>query len=1366
MKNYVLILLCYFLVLPYYLSANEGKQVLDFKSLPLHINIPTDVQQIYQDREGFLWFATRNGLCRYDGYELKTLKSNFYTPDALTSNDVLTVHEDYNHRLWIGTTNGLNILNKRTGEIFNKLGALNYERIQTILMTKDSTVWIGTHDWLYKFKKSDKEDISYNDFARIRKLDVKSLVEAPDNQIWIGTWSNGLYRYVTATDSLISYPAFNPMNSAYCVFKDSKENIWVGTWGYGLYKVHNPYETGRVSFERFNNDKSNDKSLIHDLIHSISEDTNTGILWIGTAEGLSCYDGKEFHNYAQNGIPNRLPSNEIITTFYDRNGIMWLGFLGGRVYWAKLHELQFKHYQPILSNNLGTSNNIQSIEIYKDELWLGMEKHNFSIYNLATHSYLPKDIFKPFFATAGSIYSFLKRKNKDELWLGSWNGVYIYNPNNKMQPVKHLYSANTPGFLDNIFCLFEDNKQNIYIGTADGLCIYDKDGKVRTYKNLNLSVGNNYSHTIYTIAQDSLENIWIGTAHNGIFRLSASPVNGQCQFIPYTTNNDKINSNEIQCIFVDHKGHILAGTDGGGLSLYDSQKDSFIPIHTRYNLPGDMICSILEDNQQNLWMGSNVGLIRLNLNDSLSDSKHRIFTTYDGLQDNKFSRGAACKSATGEMFFGGPQGYNAFYPEDLTTDIFKPQIVITDIQIKGKNVNRQPAKGNVTDFTTTEFLKELRLSYKQNEFTCKVSVLNYYNPEKNEYAYRLEGLDKSWQYLSNGNNTISYPNLNSGKYTLYIKGSNGNGNWSEDQKILTITVTPPWWLSKTAYILYAIAIIILTISIISAIKKKIRKKHLEHIKELEHKKNEELSRAKLQFFTNITHELLTPLTVISVALDEIKSSGTPEYYAIMENNINRLKRLLQQILEFRKAESGNLKLKVSQGNITSFIMDSINSFLPIVRNKKIQLSTDIKKENIIGYFDPDKLDKILYNLLSNAFKYNREGNTVKVSVTPSESEKEIMITVSDDGDGIPQDILKNLFKRFQEGNFRKYGTTGHGIGLSLTQELVTLHHGKISVESQQGAGTTFYITLPIEESSFNEEEIDRNVLVSHSDNGNTNCDIEGAVSDIMGTSDENVKKEGTILLVEDNEELLTLISDALSHTYQICKARNGQEAIEQLKNNSNIKIIISDIMMPIMNGTELCQYVKTQEEYLHIPVILLSAKNSEADMIEGYEAGADDYITKPFRLPLLMAKIKSLLKNKESLLQDYTSSIFFKMQKTEIDSTDKEFLQNAINCVYDNLDNAQFDQQMFAEIMKVSKSTLYRRIKKLTGDNPSNFISDIRLQTAYKIISDNPNIRISELAYTTGYNDPKYFSYCFKKRFGILPSEVPSDTPSSSNTLP
>ena len=1338
-------------------KAQNTDQSIVFRSLPSYINIPTEVQQIYQDRAGFIWFATRNGLCRYDGYELEIIKSNLYMPGILSSNDILAICEDYRDRLWIGSTYGLNVLDKRTGNVEKNFGEMNNQRIQSILVTSDSTIWIGTGSGLYKNRK--EPDVTATEmFERVRQMDVKSLIEGPGSQIWIGTWSNGLFRYDASSDSLISYPAFNPLNSAYYLFQDSREQIWIGTWRYGLYRLCNPYNMEEAYFEKFVHEPGNENSIIHNLIYSITEDETTNTLWMGTLDGLSCFDGQNFTNYTRTESSGGLPYNEVTTVFRDRDGTIWLGFLGGGVYRISPQNLQFNLHRPADSKRPHTWSNIQGLAVFRNDLWLGLGNHGFMILDRYSHSTseTEKNFNRSVLHSEKTFFSFLKPWDKDELWVGTFGeGIYIYRPDSKGNKITNL---RPPQYPDQLFCMFEDKQRNIYLGSTQGLYILTPEGKQYRFGNL-LTPASTFSHSIYAIAQDSLGNIWVGTDHSGIFRIQGNQVDENCTFVPYNIDNGRINSNEIQCIFVNKRGNILVGTDGGGLNLYNPLQDTFNSIHHKYNIPGDMICSMLEDEDQNLWAGSNVGLIKLNLNDSLAENKCRLYTTSDGLQDNKFSRGAACVTEDGEMFFGGHQGYNSFYPQKLVADNSQPEIVVTDIQVQNRSLRNgftPEERLQITGYAP-EYTHTLRLNYRQNDLACKLSMMNFKNPEKNEYAYYLDGLDNNWQYTSNRNHIVSYSNLGSGTYTLYVKGTNGNGKWSEVKKAFIVIISPPWWASIWAYLIYTVLLVAIMAYSIRLVKNRIKLRNAYRLKELEQTKQEELNRAKLQFFTNITHELLTPLTIISITLNEIKSFAPQktDYYAIMDNNINRLKRLLQQILEFRKAESGNLKLKVSQGNIVSFIRDSVNNFLPLIKKKKMQIEISVEEDEIIGYFDPDKIDKILYNLLSNAFKYNREGKKIQVNIAYGESKNEIVISVSDNGEGISEEKLSELFSRFYEGDHRKYHTTGYGIGLSLTKDLVTLHHGKIEVESQVNQGTTFRVVLPIAESAFTEEEIDPTILpVPQEETTNiTSSEGSGAIKENISIHEHNAEKK-TLLLVEDNEDLLKVLTGSLSHEYCIVTALNGKEAIEELEKTKDIAIVISDVMMPVMNGIELCHYIKNQEELLHIPVILLTAKNSESDIIEGYEAGADDYITKPFQINLLLVKIRSLLKNKERVFKDYSNSIVFEMQKPDISSTDRIFLKQAVDCVYMHLDDATFDQQAFADAMKVSKSTLYRKLTTLSGSTPSAFISDIRLKTAYQIISDNPDIRIADVSYTVGYNDPKYFSSCFKKKFDLLPSDI------------
>ena len=569
---------------------------------------------------------------------------------------------------------------------------------------------------------------------------------------------------------------------------------------------------------------------------------------------------------------------------------------------------------------------------------------------------------------------------------------------------------------------------------------------------------------------------------------------------------------------------------------------------------------------------------------------------------------------------------------------------------------------------------------------------------------------------------------------------------------MTVVVLPPFWATWWAYLLYVIIVSVIGVSIYRTAKNRILLRNALRLREIEKAKAEELNHAKLQFFTNITHELLTPLTIISATVDELKTQAPShnDLYTVMNSNIQRLIRLLQQILEFRKAETGNLKLRVSLGDIAAFVKNAAESFQPLVKKRKIHFSFLCDPESMIGYFDMDKLDKILYNLLSNAAKYNKEDGFIQVSLSYDETDKDfVLLKIKDNGKGISKEKQKNLFKRFYEGDYRKFNTIGTGIGLSLTKDLVELHGGTISVESEVDHGTEFMVRIPIERSYYDEEQIDDEAISLMQNSVN----YEDTQEDADVETQEVTIKANTILLVEDNGELLHLMTKLLSREYNVFTAQNGKEGIAVLE-KEDVDLIVSDVMMPEMDGIEFCKYVKGHLEMSHIPMILLTAKNKEEDRAEAYEIGADAFISKPFNLTVLHARIRNLLKYKERMARDFKNQIVFEVKDLNYTSLDEDFIQRAIHCVNNHLEDPNFDQAQFADEMRTSKSTLYKKLKSLAGLNTSSFIRNVRLKAACRIMEEKgTNVRVSELAYAVGFNDPKYFSSCFKKEFDMLPSE-------------
>ena len=594
--------------------------------------------------------------------------------------------------------------------------------------------------------------------------------------------------------------------------------------------------------------------------------------------------------------------------------------------------------------------------------------------------------------------------------------------------------------------------------------------------------------------------------------------------------------------------------------------------------------------------------------------------------------------------------------------------LITDIKIFNHSFKNLPVElqQKISPVMPT-YTSKIELPYKYNNFSIEFAALTYKNPELNRYAYRLQNFDRDWQYTDADRRFAYYNNLPSGTYTFQLKATNENGEWSGYVREFTVVVLPPFWATWWAYLLYMVLVLVIGVLIYRTIKKRILLQNALRLREMEKAKAEELNHAKLQFFTNITHELLTPLTIISATVDELKTQAPShnDLYTVMNSNIQRLIRLLQQILEFRKAETGNLKLRVSPGDLAAFVRTGTESFKPLVKKRKIHFSLLCDPESIVGYFDIDKLDKIMYNLLSNAAKYNKEDGFIQVTLSYDEEDREfVLLRVKDNGKGISREKQATLFKRFYEGDYRKFNTIGTGIGLSLTKDLVTLHGGTISVESEVDHGTEFIVRIPIERSYYDEEQIDDEVISLRQ----TAIDYEDTPEDVIAEVQELATKANSILLVEDNEELLNLMTKLLGREYNVFTAENGKEGIIVLE-NEDVDLIVSDIMMPEMDGIEFCKYVKGHLEISHIPVILLTAKNKEEDRAEAYEIGADAFISKPFNLTVLHARIRNLLKYKARMAHDFKNQIVFEVKDLNYTSLDEDFIQRAINCVNNHLED-------------------------------------------------------------------------------------------------
>lgn len=1330
---------------------------LEFNVLSTANGFPTnEIQKVYQDREGFMWFATRNGLCKYDGYLMTVYSSNQIRTHLLVSNNMFCLADDNNGNLWIGTDNGVNRFNKMSGKFEPiQVQSTTNKVISSILITKKGDIWIGLDDGLFKYDPK-KNAFTHHSLQKIGDItitaSVKSIIEDTSGEIWIGTWNNGLYRYSPPKNIFYVYPQLNPRNSAHVIYEDSKQNIWIGTWKGGLHLLENPRDMENFRLKTYRHNTLDPNSLSDDIVYDICEDVNTNSLWIGTRSGLSIleYDNPSgFINWSVAHERNKLPSNEINSIIRDNEGNIWIGTIGGGVLFTNTERSKFDFFGVELPEI--PTGAIRSVFLDDGNMWMGIGTYGVVLYDKKSETIVPQEALPEFSDVPQTTTYNIKQRNTGEILFGTYGGgLWVYE---KGKPVKTYTQGNCSFISDNrIRSIYVDRQKNTWIGTQYGLGVWLNDNTGFTFDGIIIDNENLEPSSMIDITEDDTGKIWIATINHGIISVEGDLRRKErIAFKNYTVENGKISAHTVNVLYYDASGRLWAGSEGGRLYLYDKESDSFIDKSPQFSILGTLISSIQEDRHGNLWIGTSNGLARLSFNETAELISYRVYTTTDGLCDNFFIPKSSYNHH-GELFFGGYKGLVRFNPDNIKIDINPTPFYITDIRVL--NTSFYNLDKEITDKISEKvpsFTDRITISHKYNNFSIHFASLNYKNPELNRYAYKLVGFDQNWTYADSKQNVAYYNNLSPGQYVFQLRATTQNGVWNDEIKEMRINVLPPFWLSWWAFIIYFCLLTLIAYAIYRNILNRIHLRNQLRYKEIEQEKAEELNHAKLQFFTNITHELLTPLTIISATVDDLQQTAprNDDLYATMGRNVNRLTRLLQQILEFRKAETGNLQLRVAYGNISEFIRNATDSFYPLIRKKKVHFSYVSDPENIQGLLDIDKLDKILYNLVSNAAKYVTEDGFIQVTLSYRDEDKDhIRLSVKDNGAGISKEDQLTLFKRFYEGNYRRHKTTGTGIGLSLVKDLVHLYHGTIQVESEIDKGSEFTVILPIDISCFEDSEIDTNKI---------EIIQEMPVVDTPPIKEEKVhttrkQKTPTVLVVEDNAEILQLVQRLLNRDYNVLTATNGKEAILILEHEKT-DIIVSDIIMPEMDGVELCRSLKYNIEYSHIPIILLTAKTDEKDRADAYESGADAFISKPFNLNVLHARIKNLLKSRERIARDFKNQLAFELKDLKFTNLDEEFIRKAIDCVNRHLDHSDFDQQQFSEEMNVSKSTLYNKLKTLTGLNTSAFITNIRLKAACRIMDQNRNIRISDLAYTVGFNDPKYFSSCFKKEFNMRPSE-------------
>ncbi len=1332
-----------------------------FEQLPELDKLPNnEVLELMQDSDGFIWIATTGGLYQYDGSQTKEYRANIHNPNLFNNNRITAMIEGDNKKIYIGTHDGLSILDKRNDKVTNSLaGQFSQNPISAMLSIEDNRILVGTEQGLFEYNTTTDNCTKVISCAPLRS--IKSLMKDSRGDIWIGTWNMGLYRLSADASVLHKYPKFNEQNSAHTVFEDSMGRIWVGSFGFGLTLLHNHLQPEAVEYENFTALGTGNHLVTDEYIYKITENRLTKTIWVGTRKGITIIpidytDQTKWQNIYMGEGEFSLQGSDIDAIINDAQGNVWIGSIGGGVQCVKIFDQFIETYTPNIKGYSANGKTIRSILVDSNKsvicgigsVGLGVrsadELNTFDIYsykqqNKSNHQFI-------------RINSIKHSPNNKQLWCGTSMGVYRTQRDN----LRGMFRK--PIFNGFVNQLLHDGDNGYWIAAKNGVYHIDETTlKIDTLLTAKME--------FFDIVRGEEENtLWVGTQYDGVIKLTYKDTNYKVlDTKKYNAENGLMPSANINCLLLDSNNRLWAGTNGGSLSLYDHKSDSFSSINESNNFPTDIVTSIAEDQNGVLWLGSNIGLIKLFAPSNLAAVDYRVFDKSNGLIDNMFLPRSVFQDKCGTLYFGTHKGYIYFTPEDAIAPTVSGEVFITDVKLNNRPISQLDSlqRSKITS-TIVGYSDHITIAPEYTNFTIQFSPMSYYNPNNIRYSYILEGYDKEWQYTDYKQLYAHYANIPYGKYTFKLKSTNEDGLWNNKTRTLRVDIKPPFYLTDLAIVLYIIFVVCLVVYIYSLISQRLKLQTTVKIQKLDQERLEAMNHEKLRFFTNITHELFTPITIVAAAMEDLQRIIPPRTYDVAMTNINRLIRLIQQILEFRKAETGNLKLSVSRQDISSFVEKNIECFVPLMNKKGITIKCDNITPDIVGYIDTDKVDKILYNLLSNALKYNMPRATVEVSLQHVAQSNNIVVSVKDNGAGLSERAMKNLFKRFYDGDFREFKTSGTGIGLSLVNDLIILHKGEIRVDNHPGEGVNFIVELPIDKESYSAEECFESRT---SDIFETKEDSATTI-DVLHT--EEVKREESeidpepitknnsvkLLVVEDNEDLLDVIESNLSKYYNVEVASNGEQALKVIEQES-IDLIVSDVMMPKMNGYELSRAIKSNSANNHIPIILLTAKCGEGDMVKGYDSGADSYITKPFSINVLLARINNLLQLRESRISKLNEQTIFNIQELEYSSFDEEFLQGVINHINENYSDSEYDQHRLSEFTGMSKSTLHRKLKSLTGMTASTLIKDIRMKYAFEMFVKRENARISEVAYKVGFNDPKYFSICFKKRFGFLPSDIP-----------
>ncbi|UOB16034.1 hybrid sensor histidine kinase/response regulator transcription factor [Abyssalbus ytuae] len=1280
------------------------------------------INKTIQDKKGFLWFGTKNGLNRFDGYTFKVFQNNPDDPKSLKGYHIESLHE-FNDNIWVGTNNGLYKYNEKY-ENFDLLDETANSMISDIENDADGNLWYITGNILYKYSSLTKKVINYRPdlFFYAQKL-----LKSDDNNIWVSSTNQELFKYSKENNSFKRYIInFNEGKLPFRIntlFFLNKNTILIGTHNHGVIAYNIESETTYKFLP-----PTKEPLYVRDII---KKDENE--LWIATESGIYIYNliTHELKNLKKNyNNPYAISDNAVYCLTIDKEGGVWAGTYFGGINYSPKQYSQFKKYFPKPGENSISGNAVR--EIHPDRygnLWIGTEDAGLNKLNLKT------GIFTNYTSTGGpkklshyNIHALLPVKNK--VWIGNFNHGLDVMDINTGNIIKHYDVTDKKSSLSNNFVLaiYQTRSGEIYLATASGIQIYNK-------KEDNFLIVDAFPENFFytSFFEDIDGTLWAGTTQGLYFY---NPFTNKKGFFKHDSKNlNSISNNRINIIFQDSKNNIWVATENG-LNLYNKEKNTFKKYSTKEGFPSNVFYAIVEDNENKLWITTTNGLVEF----QPELNKIKTYTKSNGLLSDQYNYNSAYKDPNGEIYFGSVDGMISFNPSEFNTNSNKPTILLTGLQVNNKEVSINKENSPLNESITT--LNKIKLKHNQSSFSIDFASLSFTAPELTEYWYKLDGLNKDWTYLKT-NNRVFFTELAPGNYTFKVKSLNSNGVWSHESPKLKIEVQPPFFGSKVAYILYFIIIGALIFLILRYYHLQTERKNIEKIKLANDKKEKEIYHAKIEFFTNVSHEIKTPLTLIKSPLEKIlkKADHYPELtqnLSIMEKNTSRLLDLVNQLLDFRKTEMESLNLTFVKTNISNLIRKTFSRFSEAINDKEINFTLNLGEADLYAYVDEEAVKKILSNLFNNAIKYAKK----QIEVILISNKKTLEIYIKNDGNLIPSHLKDRIFEpfyRISENN----NTSGTGIGLSLAHSLTEQHKGTLKLDTSFANLNVFVLELPIHQ----DKKID---LYNFNKPVVQNSDIKPS---------ENIEEEEkeeykpSILLVEDNLDLLDFVGKELMESYHVIKVTSAENAIEILaKENENIQLIVSDVMMSGMDGFALCKHIKTNIEYSHVPVILVTAKNNLNAKIEGLESGAEAYIEKPFSIEFLKIQITNLINNRKHIMEHYTSSPLAHIRSIASTKTDKTFINKLDNTISEHLSDTDFGVDTLCDIMNMSRSTLYRKIKEMSNLSPNELINISRLKKAAELLSKG-DYKIYEVSEMIGYNSQTSFGRNFLKQFKMTPTE-------------